>query len=115
VQLAGDLHRVLAADRYHRVQSLLLEGSGDLLDRIFSNRLVARGAEDRPALVEDPGHLGHAERHVVALGEAAIAAPDPDGFVALLHRRAGDGADHRVQPRAVPACGQDSDSHPARV
>src|SRR5215203_496162 len=115
MELPGDLHRVLAADRDDGVKPLLLEGGGDFAHRALADRLEARGAEDRPALVEDPGDPEHIQRHVVVLGEPLVAAADPDRLVALLDRRAGDGADRGVEAGTVSSCGQDSDAHRASL
>ncbi len=115
VEHPGDLHGVLAADRDHGVEPVAVEGVDDRLDRVLGQRLEARRPQDRPAEREDARDRPLVELHVVALGEPAVAAHDPDRLVAAGDGRARDPADHGVQPRAVAAGGEHPDPHVATL
>ena len=90
VQPAGDAHRVLAADRDDRVEAVLPHGRLHPLDAVLvAVGVVARGGEDRAAERQDPGDGAHVERHVAALGEPRVAAPQADHLVPGGKRPAG--------------------------
>src|SRR5581483_4014648 len=70
-----------------------------------------RRADDRAAAGQDPGDLRPAERLEGRLDHSAPAVAHADHLVATRPGPTGDGADHRVQPRAVPAPCQHADPH----
>src|SRR5947209_15351273 len=74
-------------------------------------RISTRGAEDRPAAGQDPRDLARPERHEDALDEPAPALAHAERVPPARERPAADRADDRVQPRAVPAAGEDPDPH----
>ncbi len=87
----------------HRRPVVALEGVG------------ARGAEDRPAAREDPPRRLDRELEVLVLERPAPAVAEANQRVAVVvDALAHDGADRRVEPRAVAAAGQDSDPHPGQ-
>ena len=55
-----------------------------------------------------------AQRLELRLDEPAPALANPDDLVPTRKTAAGDRADHRVQPRAVPASGENPDLHGCR-
>src|SRR5207248_1533830 len=59
-----------------------------------------------PAAGEDPGDLLHAEVLEASVDEAAPALEDGDRVPARGVRAPHDGADDRVQPRAVATAGE---------
>jgi len=103
---------VLTADRDHGVEGVGLDRILEAVDRLLTDRLEARGAEDRPAERENPADGPHIELHVVAFGQPLESAHDSDRLVARGDRRAGNGANHGVEARAVAAGCQHSDPHP---
>ena len=65
-----------------------------------------------PPLGQDATHLRDAERPAVPLERAAPAVAIADELVAVLpHPLADDRANHRVQPRAVAASGENAYPH----
>ena len=79
-------------------------------------RVRARRAEHRAAPRKAPPHEVHVERHRAVLDHAPPPVEEADELVvvdrlALAH----DGSDHRVQPWAVAATGEQSDSHRVHV
>ena len=115
VQLGGDAEGVLAADRDQRVDAEGVQVLADLVDAAVDlERVGARRAEDRAAARQDAADLGDAERHGEVLQRALPAVAEADELVAVHpDALADDGADHRVQSRAVATAGQHSDAHQA--
>ena len=75
-------------------------------------RVGARGAEDRPAAGQDPARGLDRQLVVVVLERPAPAVAEADdGVPVVVDALADDGADDRVEPRAVAAAGEDSDPH----
>src|SRR5207237_1925918 len=84
-------------------------------DRVDGAELVgvgARGPEDRPAAREQAGDLSRPERLEHGLDEPEPPLADPNDVVPPLGRPPSDGANHRVQPGAISATGNDADLHP---
>ena len=107
-----DAERVLAADRDQRVD--LLEGALDPLDAaLVLERVRARRADDRAADVQDPGDLVPAERFEVAVDRTAPAVQDAERLVPVLPQPPADGADNRIQARAISAPSEHPHTHDA--
>ena len=110
-----DAERVLAADGDQRVDALALAACRS--DRARRRRRVLNGfVRDVPRIVPprwiSPRVVATRERHRLALDHAAPAVAEPDDLVAVLALAlAHDGADHRVEPRAVAPAGQHADAH----
>ena len=119
VQLAGHAERVLAADRDQGVDAEAGQVRLDLLQAglavqrgLLRQRIGPRGAEDRAAAGQDAAHGRHVERLRVGLERSAPAVAEAHELRAVIERAGPhDRADDRVQPGAVAASGQDSDSH----
>src|ERR1700729_2313385 len=119
VQPRGTPQGVLPTDRDQRADAQAVQVIGDprypgatAAGRGVGQRIRSRRAEDRAAERQDAADGLHVQRDGVALQRAAPAVPEPDEFVIeLLRSAADDGADDRVQPGAVTATGENSDSH----
>src|SRR5579885_1082228 len=103
--------RVLAPDGHEGVEPSLGEVLQDSLDApLEPERVRAAGADDGSAARQDPRDLLGAEILEQRLDEAAPALPRrdhlPAGGVGAPH----DGADDRVQARAVAAPGEDAEA-----
>ena len=100
-----DAERVLAADRDQRVDALVGEHALELLEAaLLLVRVRPRGAEDRPAAVEDPARVLVGEGGAVAGEHAGPAVAEADELVAVhVDPLAHDGADDRVEAGAVAA------------
>ncbi len=109
VELASDVHGVLAADRDERVERVVLLRRPDGLDpAVMAVRVVAGRLQDRAAELQDAGEALVGERHPgVGITETAVATQQTDGNVAVLVQLSSGAADHGVEPRAVAAGGQD--------
>jgi hypothetical protein len=115
VEAGGGAERVLAADRDQRVEVEPRERLADPVGPVVTlERVRARGAEDRPAARQDPARRLDRQLVVGALERAAPAVAEADDRVAVVvDPLAHDRADRRVQPRAVAAACQHSNSHRA--
>ena len=107
-QPVRDAEGVLTADGDERVDPVRPQRGQRLLDAALDLvRVRARRAEDRPALGEQATAPLDVERHRRPLDDTAPAVVEPHELVlvvalALAH----DGADHRVEPRAVATPGE---------
>ena len=114
VQAGGHAEGVLAADHDQGIQS----GQGcerGLEAALDLEGVGARGAQDGAAAGQDAADVPGAERPGGAVDQAAPAVQDADHLIAAVERAPGDGADHRVQARAVPASCEDPDPHVAML
>ena len=74
------------------------------------------GAEHGAALGQRAAHDVDGERHRAALADAVPGVEEADDLVAVVALAlAHDGAEHRVEPGAVAAAGQDPDTHEGRL
>ena len=80
--------------------------------RVGAQRVGPRRAEDGPAARQDAADRLDVERDGVPLERPAPAVAEPDELEPVLRYPLADhGPDHCVQPGAVPASGEHSDSH----
>src|SRR5207237_6698878 len=110
IQPRRDAERVLAADRDEHVELAVEEVLHDLLDCFELERVGTAGADDRPAARQDPRDLRGAEVLEDRLDEAAPAFAHADRLPAVRVGPADDGADDRIEPRAVAAAGEDAEA-----
>ena len=80
------------------------------ISRIFVG-IGARGAENRPPLVDDQFRLVWIQLDMVAGDGSTPAFLQSDGLTTLIMDRLNDGSYHRVQSGAVSAAGEYSDFH----
>ena len=110
----GHAERILAADRHERVE--LLERLAHAVDAAVELVGVrARRADDRPALVQDPRDLVPAERLQVRVDHPAPAVQHANRLVPVLPQAAADGADDRIQARAIAAPSEHPHPHGGRL
>ena len=126
VALLGDRQRAIAADAHQPADPQLLECRRRRREELRIDRhavvlphqrrepAAVGGADDRPPQGEDVCHDRRIERRPGdRIDEPLVAAEESDGLVpeavATLHHRPDDG----IQPRAIPATGEDSDARSA--
>src|SRR5690606_34052650 len=71
-------------------------------------RVVARGAEDGAAEVQDSGDAPSRQALVALLDQARVAVANPHDLEVALVRAADDGADHRVEAWTIAPAGEDA-------
>ncbi len=115
-ELRRDAERVLATDRDERVDTEFGQVRLDLFDATLDLERVRPGrAEDRAAAGQDAPHLGDAELLRHALERAAPTVPESDELVTVdLDALADDRANDRVQPGAVAATSENTNTHSER-
>ena len=103
--------RVVPADGDERVDA----PASDALEHGAARRVVlagigAGGAEDRPAVAQDPVRVPHPEDARLALAqETGPAIRDAEDLVTERGRAQNDRADRRVEPGGVAAAGENPD------
>ncbi|GDY43894.1 hypothetical protein SANT12839_047760 [Streptomyces antimycoticus] len=109
----GDAERVLAADRDERVHLVLGEGLPHPADPVLAGQGIGPGgSEDGAAARQDAAHGRDVQRHDGSFEHAAPAVPHSDELEAVdLHALSDDAADRGVEPGAVTAAGQHTDTH----
>jgi hypothetical protein len=116
-QPGGSAERALTPDHDQPVQPMALECRDDPFRPVLEPIGVrARRPEDRATAGEDAGRMGDAERLGRVVEEAAPPVLDADELHPVGADPAADHpADHRVQPGAVTATGQDAQTHGATL
>ena len=104
--------RVLAADRDQRVDAAGVERAAHERRAVtaLGVGVRARGADDRAAARQDAGGALQRQLDRVVGEHAGPAVAEAEELVSAFGEAAShDGADHRVQARAVAAAGQQPD------
>ena len=116
VQVARDAQAPVATDDDQAVEPEVGERALDPFDAVVGvERAPPPGTEHRPAAREQTAHRLDRERRRPPLHHAVPRVEEADDLVAVRPLAlADDRTDHRVQPGAVAAAGEDSDSHESR-
>ena len=113
VQQQRHAERVLAADRDQRADAAALQRRADRLEAAHAvgERIGARGAEDRAAAGEDANGALQVELDRLILQHPRPAVAEAEEAVLAARKAAAHGgADHGVQPGAIPAAGEQTNA-----
>ena len=117
MELRRHAQRVVAADRYERVDAVVPQRFDDALDAVpLLGGVRARGAENRTAQRQDAADVRRCELVDEALLQAARPAVlDAAHLISELKGSAGNGAYRGVESGRVATPGEDPDAHGNRL